>query len=149
MNEKEKLKRYLELKNISKRSFCLDMGFSDRFLDSGKSLGVDNLRTILKKYPDLSVDWMLFDKEPIISTKQQHIAQYLLERDPQGPANQTYIYQQMKRLTEIRQEALAGKDNREELMQIADDLIAKLANLSEEHDHLVNFIRGEFTSGHI
>lgn len=63
MTEKEKIKQYLESKGISKNSFYQRTGLSMGFLDSGKSLGVDKLKTIIKKYPDISLDWIVLDKE--------------------------------------------------------------------------------------
>ncbi len=62
MTEKEKIKQYLESKGISKNSFYQKTGLSMGFLDSGKSLGVDKLKTIIEKFPDISLDWIVLDK---------------------------------------------------------------------------------------
>jgi hypothetical protein len=62
MTEKEKIKQYLESKGISKNSFYQKTGLSMGFLDSGKSLGVDKLKTIIENFPDISLDWIVLDK---------------------------------------------------------------------------------------
>ena len=67
MTEKEKIKQYLENKGISKNSFYQKTGLSMGFLDSGKSLGVDKLKTIIDNYPDISLDWLVFDKGNVVA----------------------------------------------------------------------------------
>lgn len=62
MNEKEKIKQYLNSKGISKNSFYQQTGFATGFLDSGKSLGADKLQTIIDNYPDLSLEWLVLGK---------------------------------------------------------------------------------------
>lgn len=62
MGEKEKIKKYLEYKGISKNKFYVRTGLSVGFLDSGKSLGVDKARIILNIYSDLNPDWLILDK---------------------------------------------------------------------------------------
>ena len=62
MNEKEKIKQYLNSKGISKNSFYQKTGFATGFLDSGKSLGADKLQTIIDNYPDLSLEWLVLGK---------------------------------------------------------------------------------------
>ncbi len=62
MNEKEKIKQYLEYKGISKNKFYNQTGLSIGFLDSGKSLGVDKAKIIINTFPDLSLEWLVMDK---------------------------------------------------------------------------------------
>ena len=62
MTEKEKIRKYLDYKGISKNKFYLATGLSMGFLDSGKSLGVDKLKIIISIYPDLSLDWLILDR---------------------------------------------------------------------------------------
>lgn len=68
MSEKEKIKQYLNSKGISKNSFYQKTGFSVGFLDSGRSLGADKLRTIIDNYPDLSLEWLVLDKGDMTKT---------------------------------------------------------------------------------
>ncbi|MFV0530012.1 MAG: hypothetical protein ACK5MD_01045 [Flavobacteriales bacterium] len=66
MSEKEKLKKFLKTQRISFSTFTSEVGVSQGFLNSGSSLGVDKLKMILIKYPQLSLDWLLFDKGEMI-----------------------------------------------------------------------------------
>jgi hypothetical protein len=66
MTEKEKIKKYLEYQGISKNKFYQATGFSVGFLDSGNSLGVDKVKTIINKYPDLSLRWLVLDEGDMI-----------------------------------------------------------------------------------
>ena len=68
MNEKEKIKQYLNSKGISKNSFYQKTGFATGFLDSGKSLGADKLQTIIDNYPDLSLEWLVLGKGEMTKT---------------------------------------------------------------------------------
>ena len=66
MDEKEKIKQYLNSKGVSKNSFYQKTGFAVGFLDSGKSLGADKLETIIDNYPDLSLEWLVLGKGDMI-----------------------------------------------------------------------------------
>ena len=62
MTEKEKIKMYLDNQGISKNKFYQATGLGIGFLDSGKSLGVDKLKIIINKYPNLSLRWLVLDE---------------------------------------------------------------------------------------
>lgn len=68
MGEKDKIKRYLECKGISKNKFYTQTGLSMGFLDSGKSLGADKVKIIINTYPDLSLDWLILDEGNMLKT---------------------------------------------------------------------------------
>ncbi|WP_298065102.1 S24 family peptidase [uncultured Rikenella sp.] len=75
MTEKEKLKAYLRYKGISKNRFYTETGFSVGFLDSGRSLGADKVRTVIQKFPDLSLDWLIMDQgEMIVVPRAEGVA---------------------------------------------------------------------------
>lgn len=59
MNDKDRIKKYLEYKGISKNKFYTQTGLSIGFLDSGNSLGVDKARIIINTYPDMSLNWLI------------------------------------------------------------------------------------------
>lgn len=61
MTTKDKLIDYLKVKGISKAKFYAETGFSNGFLDSGKSLSVDNLKKIISIYGDINLNWLLLD----------------------------------------------------------------------------------------
>nr|DAH17510.1 MAG TPA: hypothetical protein [Caudoviricetes sp.]DAS18682.1 MAG TPA: hypothetical protein [Caudoviricetes sp.] len=75
MNEKEKIKQYLEYKGISKNKFYNQTGLSIGFLDSGKSLGVDKAKIIINNFPDLSLEWLVMDKGNMLITEDSQLAE--------------------------------------------------------------------------
>jgi hypothetical protein len=68
MSTKEKIIEYLRVKGISKTKFSTDTGLSNGFLDSGNSLGVDKLKIIISKYPDINLNWLVSDQGEMIKT---------------------------------------------------------------------------------
>lgn len=70
LSDKEKIKQFLEYKGISKNKFYVQTGLSVGFLDSGNSLGVDRLRTIVNIYPDLNIEWVVTGEGSMTKTKQ-------------------------------------------------------------------------------
>ena len=73
MSEKEKIKKYLESKGISKNKFYTITGLSVGFLDSGNSLGVDKLKIIINSFPELSLDWLLSDDDDMAMKNQSFV----------------------------------------------------------------------------
>lgn len=71
ITDKQKIIKYLEYKGISKNKFYIKTGLSIGFLDSGSSLGVDKLRKIIDNYPDLSIEWIVIGKEPMIKNEER------------------------------------------------------------------------------
>lgn len=66
MSSKEKIIAYLAYKDISQRKFSLKTGLSEGILRAGKDLGVDKIRTIKENYPDLNMDWVIYDEGNMI-----------------------------------------------------------------------------------
>ena len=64
---KEKLREYADLKNISHRKFSLALGKSDKFIDTKGSLNSEIIPIIRKKFPDLNMNYLLFDEGEIIT----------------------------------------------------------------------------------
>jgi hypothetical protein len=66
MSSKEKIIVYLAYKGISQRKFSLKTGLSEGILRAGKDLGVDKIRTIKEHYPDLNMDWIIYNEGNMI-----------------------------------------------------------------------------------
>lgn len=66
MGEKDKLKQYLKYKGITKNKFYSVTGFSVGFLDSGKSMGADKIKIIVRCFPDLNLNWLLLDEGKMV-----------------------------------------------------------------------------------
>lgn len=58
---KEKLRQYADYKHLSHRKFSLLIGKSDKFIDTKGSLNSEAIPIIRKKFPDLNMNWLLFD----------------------------------------------------------------------------------------
>ena len=66
MTTKEKIKYYIDSKGISKNKFYTITGLSTSFLDSGNTIGVDKAKIIIEKFPDLSLEWLVLDRGPML-----------------------------------------------------------------------------------
>ncbi len=62
MSVNKKLLEYAEFKGISQRKFTASLGLSEGVLRRGKNIGSGYLIRVREKYPDLSMEWLLFDK---------------------------------------------------------------------------------------
>ena len=74
MTTKEKIIKYLNFKNISKRDFYRQTGLSNGFLDSGKHIGSDNIKLIVDNYHDLNLDWLVMDEGEMIKPNVQNLS---------------------------------------------------------------------------
>lgn len=70
MNEKARIKQFLDYKGISKNKFYVQTGLSVGFLDSGNSLVVDKLKKIINTYPDLNLEWIVTGEGSMIKPQQ-------------------------------------------------------------------------------
>lgn len=82
MTEKDKIKQYLEYKQISKYKFYQQTGLSAGFLDSGSSIGVDKARIIINTYPDINLSWLIMGEGPMLRDEElSEDAQMPIEKD--------------------------------------------------------------------
>lgn len=70
MTTKEKIKYYIDSKGISKNKFYTITGLSTSFLDSGNTIGVDKAKIIIEKFPDLSLEWLVLDRGPMLANNK-------------------------------------------------------------------------------
>ena len=59
-NSIERLVKYIEYQGDTKYKFYKKTGLSNGFLDKVKDVGVSKLELILKSYPELSMEWLIF-----------------------------------------------------------------------------------------
>ena len=71
MTDKDKILKYLKYKGISKNKFYQKTGFAVGFLDSGNSLGVDKLKTVVDNYHDLNLKWFFDEDESMIKSVEE------------------------------------------------------------------------------
>ena len=63
------MREYLEIKGISKYAFYKKTGFSNKFLDNSSNMGTDRAGIILRHYPDISPEWLLTGKGPMLRSE--------------------------------------------------------------------------------
>lgn len=69
---KDKIFLYLSEKNITKAEFERNCGLSNGYLNNIKgSLGADKLEGILRAYPDLSRDWLLYGEGSMLKEEKK------------------------------------------------------------------------------
>lgn len=68
MDTKSNLLTFIQKKNLSKTEFYKITGLSNGFLDKGSSVTSTNLETILKHFPELSLDWLITGEGPMLRT---------------------------------------------------------------------------------
>lgn len=66
MDTKDNLLIFIKEKNLSKTDFYRITGLSNGFLDKKGSVTSANLETILKFFPELSADWLITGKGPML-----------------------------------------------------------------------------------
>lgn len=62
LNSKERVIHYIESKNISKNKFYTLTGVSNGVLDKKSELSISTIDKIYYTFPDLSLEWILFEK---------------------------------------------------------------------------------------
>ena len=66
MNIKERIQKYLDSKSIKTATFEREVGLSNGYWRKTKSISADMLATILRRYSDLSVDYVVKGVEPML-----------------------------------------------------------------------------------
>lgn len=66
MDAKSNLLIFIKEKNLSKTDFYKKTGLSNGFLDKGGSVTSANLETILKAFPEISLDWLVTGRGPML-----------------------------------------------------------------------------------
>jgi hypothetical protein len=62
LTSKQKIIKYLTYKGISQDKFSRTCGVSSGFLRGGKSFSIDYLKIFREKYPDLNMNWLIYDE---------------------------------------------------------------------------------------
>lgn len=68
----ERILQFIDYKNITKSQFYKSTGLSNGFLDKVKDIGVSKLELILKSYPELSTEWLIFGTGSMIKFNSEH-----------------------------------------------------------------------------
>lgn len=66
---KDRIRYFAKYKNLSIKRFEEMCGLSNSYVSSmRKGLGEDKLQAILKRFPELSRNWLVFGEEPMLNT---------------------------------------------------------------------------------
>lgn len=96
MNIVDRIKQIIEYKGISTRRFCMEVGISNGFFDKVKDIGTEKVLKIIKKYPDISLIWLITGSGEMIlddidentlhekkDVSEENLYQLLLNKDEQ------------------------------------------------------------------
>lgn len=133
LNDKELIKAYLKHKGISKNYFCSSLGFSHAFLDSGKTLSVENLRAILEheEYDDFNLEAFIKKQPGELLKPQGQLSENVV--------NHSFIYETMEELPSLQQDN-AGEAERKRLVELLKLALRKLSTLSEDYTKLYSYL---------
>lgn len=62
----ERVKQFIDDKNISVREFCRIIGVSPSFLARDAEISSDKLLNIINAFPEISPEWLLTGNEPML-----------------------------------------------------------------------------------
>ena len=62
----DRIKQIIDYKKISTRKFCIEVGIANGFFDKVKDIGTEKVLKILDTYPDISPEWLLTGKPPML-----------------------------------------------------------------------------------
>ncbi len=79
MTINEKLLQFIDSKDISQRKFTIRTGMSEGVLRRGKSIGADKLMAVKQAFPELNMNWLLFDEGDMTLTTENIVNE---DRDP-------------------------------------------------------------------
>ncbi|MDQ6472538.1 hypothetical protein RB619_17995 [Flavobacterium sp. LHD-80] len=106
-NTLKRLKQFLDFKGIRISAFEKEVGMSNGSfasqLKNNKTIGVDKLENILKKYPDINVEWLLTGNGSMLNSNAVHEESTSYNKTIQEDAEEAINY---KELAEARKETI-------------------------------------------
>lgn len=107
MNVKERLKRFIESRNISIRAFEESIRASNGYVNSiSKSVGIDKLELIIENYPNLNMEWLLTGKGEMLKTSPHAKPPEGVPDVPSVPELQQMVINMQKREIDRLQEEI-------------------------------------------
>lgn len=106
-NTLKRLKQFLDFKGIKVSAFEKEVGMSNGSfasqLKNDKTIGVDKLENILKKYPDINIEWLLTGNGDMIKWDLLNEDAAIYSKTPKDDSGQAVNY---KELAESRKETI-------------------------------------------
>lgn len=80
MDIRERLRKFIDYKGISRYKFYKDLGLSNGFLDKEGNIGSDKCEKIIYQYPDLNIIWLITGEGDMLynSTKNHNVNQSII-----------------------------------------------------------------------
>ena len=116
MNIKERIQKYLDSKKIKVATFEREVGLSNGYWRKTKSISADMLASVLNRYSDLSIDYVINGVEPMLCCYKNSDpnAPFLLgEAEPGEPSKQDM----RNEIEFLRQQLKLEKDKNDLLQQ--------------------------------
>lgn len=122
MTVKERLIKYIKLKQISTREFCRQVGVSETYVNSMRnSIQPDKILKISHLYPDLNVSWLLtgegemiienpmlppIERDVLVSTSSEIFKDKLIDMFKKGEIfSATIVWEQHRLIIELSKKA--------------------------------------------
>lgn len=134
LSDKQKIVEYATAKGYTKTKFCLTVGWSKGFLDSGASFSVANLKMLIENplFHDFNLDWFINGEGKMIIDRSEI---------PQSAFNQQLIFDGMDTISELKEKYGDEKDIQEAL-KLFKEAFKRLAHLGNDykvlHDHVAS-----------
>lgn len=65
----DRIRQYIDTKNISIREFCRQINVSPSFLSRDAEISSDKMLNIVNAYPEISLDWLIIGKGDMLRKK--------------------------------------------------------------------------------
>jgi hypothetical protein len=101
MSIKKKLRYYSDFKNISYRKFSMTIGKSDKFIATDGEIQSDVFAPIRKHFPDLNINWLLYNEGNMLLGENQTVAEPELKY---GKGVKEMLREEMMRNIELEKE---------------------------------------------
>jgi len=101
MTTKEKIIKYLKDKGISQDKFSRKCNLSSGFLRTGKHIGSEKLKIIRDNYPDLNMNWLLYDEGNMLLDSTNMV------NEPQENYTKTEDCNHLRELLKAKEETIA------------------------------------------
>jgi len=71
MDVKERIKQFIDFKQLSERKFSKKISPSETYFTSTKTIGSDKLEKIAENFPELNMDWVITGRGEMIIKEEQ------------------------------------------------------------------------------
>lgn len=102
LNIKNRLKEYLYTNKISKLQFYKNINVSNGYLDKDGSINSYVLGTIINKYPELNIYWLLFGNDSIMLLNIENVKPYESNCDEKCKIKDYIINSQNEKITNLK-----------------------------------------------